>query len=130
MWKIFKCKTRRSEKCTPKNIWNFAQNKPTLIVRDITERYPEVDPMFVYEVLLKRGVFKWLSVRRDLIKLKNTWQSQVAELNRKKTKEEKGFYKALIMCRKQVRDLCHSERFRAPDFDRHAKEYLFKIMED
>ena len=116
--------------CTKKNISNFAQNKPTLIVRDITERYPEIDPLFIYEVLLKRGVFKWLAVRRDLIRLKNEWRKQVALLNRKKTKEEKGFYKALIECRKQVRNLCHSERFRAPDFDRGANRFLMEIAED
>jgi len=117
-------------KCTQKNIWNFAQNKPTLIVKDITEKYPNVDPDFIYEVLLKRGVFKWLAVRRDLIRLKDVWKKQVTDLNRKKTKEEKGFYKALIACRKQVRDLCHSERFRAPDFDRYANKFLLDIMEN
>lgn len=110
--------------CTKKTIWNFAQNKPTLVVKDIVEKYPDVDPKFIYEVLLKRGVFKWLAVRRDLIKLKDTWRNEVKTLNRKKTPEEKGYYKALIACRKQIRMLCHSERFRAPDFDSKANLFL------
>lgn len=105
-------------------IWEFAQNKPTYIVRDICEKYPNVDPDFVYEVLLKRGVFKWLAVRRDLIKLKIDWKSKVRELNRKKTDKEKGYLKALVDCKEEVRRLCHSERWRAPDFDINAKLYL------
>jgi len=32
--------------CNRKTIWNFAQNKPTYIVRDITEKYPETDSDF------------------------------------------------------------------------------------
>ena len=58
-------------KATQLNIWNFAQNKPSLIVEDIAKEYPNIDQDFIYEVLLKRGVFKWLSVRRELIKLKD-----------------------------------------------------------
>lgn len=115
-----------NEKCSRKNIWGFAQNKPTLVVKDICEKYPDVEPDFIYEVLLKRGVFKWLAVRRDLIKLKNIWKGEVRDLNRKKNKEEKGYLKALLKCRAQVRKLCHSERWTAPDFDRQANIYLIK----
>lgn len=111
-------------KVTSKNIWNFAQNKPTLIVEDIVRKYPNVDPNFVYEVLLKRGIFKWLAVRRDLIKLKNEWKNEITKLNRKKTLKEKGYYHALLKCRAQVRKLCHSERFRCPDFDSRGNQYL------
>ena len=98
-------------------------------MKDIVEKYPEVDPDFIYEVLLKRGIFKWLAVRRDMIKLKNLWRDEITSLNRKKTAEEKGFYKALLMCRGQIRTLCHSERFRAPDFDSGANQYLKRISQ-
>ena len=111
-------------KCTKETIWNFAQNKPSLVVKDITEKYPDVDPYFIYEVLLKRGIFKWLAVRRDLIKLKNIWRDKITTLNRKKTPYEKGYHKALLECRKEIRSFCHSERWRAPDFDRKANEFL------
>ena len=116
-------------KCNKKNIWMYAQNKPTLIVKDIIKKYPDVDPNFVYEVLLTRGVFKWFAVRRDLIKLKNKWCKEIIKLNRKKNVKEKGYYSALNKCRTQVRKLCHSERFRAPDFDRHANRYLNNLEE-
>jgi len=112
------------KKCTKLNIWGFAQNKPTHVVKDLKERYPDIDEDFVYEVLLKRGVFKWLSVRRDLIKLKNIWRTEITKLNRKKTQKEKGYLHALEKCRADIRKLCHSERWVAPDFDRHANEFL------
>lgn len=109
-----------------KNIWQFKQNKPSLVVDDIVNQYPNVDPDFIYHTLLKRGVFKWLTVRRKLIKLKDTWKNEIRELNRKKTDKERGYLKGLEKCRAEVRDLCHSERFVAPDIDRKAQHYLRK----
>jgi len=116
--------------CTPRTIWQFKQNKPSLVVADIVKQYPEVDPNFIYRVLLQRGVFKWLAVRRDVIKLKAEWKDEVRDLNRRKTAEERGYQKALIKCRAAVRALCHSERFRAPDFDRQANEFLERIRQN
>ena len=114
-------------KCNESTIWNFAQNKPTLIVQDIITKYPNVESDFIYKVLLQRGVFKWLSVRRDLIKLKDEIRKEITKLNGKKTIEEKGYYKALIKVRQDIRKLCHSSRWRAPDFDKSANEFLKKF---
>ena len=111
-----------------KTIWNYKQNKPSLIVKDITDKYPDICPDFLYSILLKRGVFKWLSVRRDLIRLKEEWRNIVRELcEKEKTHKEIGYLKAMEDCRKRVRKLCHSDRWRAPDFDRKANEYLRRI---
>ena len=112
-------------KPTRKNIWEFKQNKPSLIVKDIIEKYPNVDSDFIYEVLLKRGVFKWLAVRRDLIKLKDEMRNEITRLcNIKKTYKEKGYLSAIIEYRQKIRKLCHSDRWRAPDFDEKANQYL------
>lgn len=94
------------------------------MVQDITEKYPFIDPDFVYGILLKRGVFKWLAVRRKLIKLKNNWKREITELNRKKNEQEKGYLKALERCRREIRGLCHSERWQAPDSDKKAINFL------
>jgi len=115
--------------CNKKTIWNFAQNKPSLVIKDITEQYPDVDPDFIYKVLLQRGVFKWLSVRRQLIKLKITMCDEVRRLNRKKNPREKGYHEALIKCRADIRKLCHSDRWVAPDYDRGANAYLKKLTD-
>jgi len=53
-----------------RTIWHHAQNRPSLVVRDLAE-YAPAD--VVYETLLRRGVFEWLAVRRDLIRLKDRW---------------------------------------------------------
>ena len=115
----------------PGNIWNFAQNKPTLIVEDLQAF---ADPDVIYASLLRRGVFKWLAVRRDLIKLKNRWKDviKMTQNVRLKTYGEqrafyKGYQKAYEECRAEVRALCHSERWRAPDFDKKANAWLSKI---
>jgi len=105
-------------------IWMEKQNKPSLIVNDIINKYPNVNPDFIYEILLKRGIFKWLSVRRDLIKYKTILKNKITKLNRKKTLKEKGYLAGLEECRKHIRELCHSERWVAPDFDRKAIEFL------
>ena len=115
-----------------KSIWNEAQNKPTLIARDLA---PYVEADIVYESLLRRGVFKWLAVRRNLIVLKNTWKARVtASLERQKAAKdtfdfhtvdyERGYRKGIEECRAEVRALCHSERWQAPDHDRHAIRWL------
>jgi hypothetical protein len=111
-------------KLTPKNIWNERQNKPSLIVKDIKNIYPDIDEYIIYEILLRRGVFKWLAVRRELIILKNEWKETIKSLNRKKTDKEKGYLKAMENCRKQVRLLCHSERWQYPNFDSGSKIFL------
>jgi hypothetical protein len=110
----------------PQMIWNLEQNKPSLIVDDL-EQFG-VPRNVSYAILLARGVFKWLAVRRDLIKLKNVWRDRLTETYRaqenKNTEWRKGYIAAMQECRAEVRALCHSERFRAPDFDRKANEYL------
>lgn len=105
-----------------RTIWAEAQNKPTLIVRDLAAY--GIDQDVVYESLLRRGVFKWLRVRRELIRLKDTWKAEIRALNRKKSEREKGYLAAMERCRKDIRALCHSERWVAPDNDRAAMAYL------
>lgn len=111
-----------------KTIWEERQNKPSLVVRDLAHL---VDEDTVFEVLLRRGVFKWLAVRRQLIRLKDLWKGRVTqsiELQKMAVNGEvnywRGYRKAVEECRAEVRALCHGERWRAPDFDRDAKAWL------
>lgn len=118
-----------------KNIWLEKQNKPSLVVRDLAGFAPESS---IYYSLLRRGVFKWLAVRRDLIRLKDIWKSDITSTieqikEAKKVRDYKTLYqlrgqlKMLEQHRAQVRALCHSPRFRAPDNDRGAQRYLNKL---
>lgn len=122
----------------PKTIWHVRQNKPSYVVKDLS-KYVHED--IIYDSLLKRGVFKWFAVRRDLIKLKNVWRDRITRsiANQKVCKAYDkhhlahwlaGYRAATERCRKEVRDLCHSERWRAPDNDNLARYYLEKVEKE
>jgi len=107
-------------------LWHYAQNRPILIARDLEHYGVPIEATM--EILLKRGVFKWFAVRRDLIKLKDRWKAEIRDLNRKKTEREKGYLDALVRCRQQIRELCHSTRLQAPDNDRHAFAFIKEAL--
>ena len=112
-------------KVTPATIWNFKQNKPSLIVDDICSKYPEVSRDFVYETLLRRGAFKWFAVRRYLIKYKNKLRSLDRLLNiGTKSSNKRGRHAMLIKIKEDIRKLCHSERYNCPDNDSRAKLWI------
>jgi len=124
---------------TPKTIWQEKQNKPTYIVRDLSGN--GLLPDFIYAILLKRGVFKWLAVRRELIRLKNKWRDEITKtIENIQTAKKlnnynallwyRGYLKALEDCRKSVRELCHSDRWQAPDNDKKAKEFLRRLTNE
>ena len=124
------------ESLTPTGIWSIRQNKPSLVARDLEEL--GVPREMTHTILLARGVYKWLAVRRDLIKLKDTWKGRVsnaldairqakAEHNHGDLQYWRGYLKAYEEARGEVRALCHSERWRAPDFDEEAQRFLVSL---
>jgi len=64
---------------SPDNIWQYAQNRPSLICQDLEEWVPQE---VTAKVLMARGVYKWLAVRRELILLKNEWKDELTRLYR------------------------------------------------
>ncbi len=124
------------DKVTVKNIDHYKQNKISYILNDLEAL--GVDRLAGAKVLLARGVFKWLSVRRSLIKAKEMWKEleTACHLRLKKLKGQthknncydiaytRGFLAALRMCRADVRKLCHSPRWQAQDNDREAQLVL------
>ena len=121
---------------TPKGINNIEQNKPCLIASDLAALGISRDT--TYSILLGRGVFKWLAVRRDLIRLKNLWRSHITIIIEtiraaKKDGDEyhhaylKGYLKAYEECRAEIRTMCHSDRWRCPDNDAHAQDFLDRL---
>lgn len=120
-------------KLTLRGIWEIKQNKPKYIARDLL--LFGVPKEVTYAILLARGVFKWLAVRRKLIKIKNKWKEQITEIQedthkRRKTaglrylSYQKGYMAALAKCREDIRRLCHSARWQAPDYDEEAIQFL------
>ena len=106
------------------------QNHPELVVRDIEHLFSDmleyVPPIATRyrsyrHILKRRGVNKWLRVRRMLINLKDRWRERIrrehAEMAIAKSEKDwrrylvaKGRADALADCRAQVRALCHSPR--------------------
>ena len=119
----------------PDNIWNERQNKVSYVVQDLSEFAP---PDVVYTALLRRGVFKWLAVRRDIIKAKDRWKLRVTrsiQLQQQASSGidkayQRGYRKAVEECRAEVRAMCHSDRWRAPDFDGKAWHWLRSLSDN
>jgi hypothetical protein len=143
---------------TRSSIWQHRQNKPSYVVQDVISEfyriYPvELTPYVVkvlsgrlYEMLLKRGIFKWLAVRRDLIKLKNAWKTEITARQTEiasnkivirlckgtaparhaafRNQYHRGYMAAMTRCRQEVRALCHSDRWQVQDNDRDAQRWL------
>jgi len=140
--------------CHPGNIWQYRQNRPSLVAADLRRLFgvPYAASM---RIMLARGAFKWFGVRRDLIRLKNVWKAEVTEtqsevsrvrnrltilcntegsepaVQRQKVNaairqlhHARGRLSALQECRAAVRALCHGPRWQAPDNDRHAQAWL------
>ncbi len=117
---------------TKSTIWNEKQNKPSLIVNDLVEQFG-ISRDVVYEILLRRGVFKWLACREDIIRLKEDIKAELRELYIRQARtprrssrwyEQKGRIKALEQVRQRIREICHSQRWRAPRRDREAQRWL------
>lgn len=121
------------QECTPENIWNYRQNKPSRICRAL-EQYG-VPASISARILMAHGVYKWLAARRDLIRLKNVWRDDLTALYRaieagdikRGSKEHNiavGRIQELERCRSEVRTICHSERWCTPDHDEAAMQLL------
>jgi len=120
----------------PDNVWSFEQNRPTLVASDL--EVFGVPRRVSYAILCARGVFKWLAVRRDLIKLKDHYRGEVTRLltaienaraggNAPLQAELRGRLSAYAEALRDIRSLCHSDRWRAPDFDGDAWAWLKSI---
>jgi len=114
-------------KVSEQNIWQYAQNRPSLVCKDLAD-IADIATETTSKILMARGVYKWLAVRRDLIRLKNTWSTELTRLYRAIGRgtikrgspehlEAKGRIKAIEECRAAIRALCHSQRWRWPDND-------------
>ena len=120
----------------PKNINSLKQNKPKYIARDLSVF--GIPKEITHTILLARGIYKWLAVREKLIKLKNEWKDEITQLNNELQRLPKGSkerkilaerWRTLVRCREQIRELCHSTRWQAPERDKEAKEFLEKLTQ-
>ena len=113
---------KEPEHPTPENIWNFRQNHPELVVRDLAEKLnlDEYQQQIVRDSLMARGVNKWLKVRRDLIAYKKLLKHEVARIEKERVALPKWSpeRKRLLSVQNRVREirkdlktLCMTERW-------------------
>lgn len=109
---------------TPVTINNMMQNNPELIVTDAA-RYLGLNREqqdVLRQILLARGVNKWLKVRRDLIAYKKVLKHKLKEVDAQRLEaRQAGQYhkaagllaglKVLIEVRSTLRKLCHTSRW-------------------
>ncbi len=116
----------------PKGINHIEQNKPSLVARDLKRAYG-VPEAVTHAVMLARGVYKWLAVRRKLIALKNEWRDKLTKLQNEARKYPRGslerarisgYINGLTEARQAIRKLCHLTRWQAPDNDHEAQTFL------
>ena len=113
-------------KVDEKNINNFKQNKIKYLVKDFAEY--GVPEEVTREILLKRGINKWLANRMAIIHLKEKLLqdirnyldsmriiSSVVGKNNLNYKEILGRFKATNGIRQQIRKICHSSRYVFPE---------------
>ena len=112
-------------KIDKKTINNIKQNKIKYLVKDFTEC--GVSEEVTREILLKRGINKWLANRMAIIHLKDELLqyirdclglmrtiSSVEGKNSLNYKEMLGQLKATNGIRQQIRKICHSSRWQFP----------------
>ena len=121
-----KYEKRTMEQISKKQIWNYNQNLPDLVVDDLISELNiednENNRDKIYSILLKRGVNKWLMVRKLLIRLKKLYQEDIKkcqnDLNEAKRSEDYTRYsnlkikiRLLYKIREQLKLLCQSPRW-------------------
>ena len=66
---------------SPENIWNYKQNHPELVIKDLQNyNIPPYVQYIVRQSMLCRGINKGLKVRRDLIDYKKIIKHQIKQL--------------------------------------------------
>lgn len=105
-----------------KTIWNFRQNHPELVVRDLKEhlQLDEEQCDLVRKVLLARGINKWLKVRRDLIAFKKQLKHRLKAVDAERANHPKrsprhreltAELKVLMETRGILKSLCMTNRW-------------------
>lgn len=114
------------KKVNEKNINNFKQNKIKYLVKDFAGY--GVTEEVTREILLKRGINKWLANRSRIIELKDDLKIGVKycldsmRFADKLRGKQSGGYRQLVgmlfminEIRQEIRKICHSSRWQFPE---------------
>lgn len=104
------------EGLAPETINNFRQNSPELVIRDAKRMLGLNDKQceILRQILLARGINKWLKARRDIIAFKHEIKEEIKELQFRYEKwnpVHKATLKLMNKYRQRLRKICHQERW-------------------
>jgi len=91
---------------SPETINNFRQNSPELIIHDVRVLMglSKEQQNQIRDILLARGVNKWLKARREIIALKHKVRQRIKT---SQSKDEKRAYEKIL---KELKEICHQPR--------------------
>ena len=101
---------------SPQTINSFRQNTPELILRDLQRELglSDSERTVAQNVLMARGVNKWLKARRDIIHLSHATREaiKIKHLTYNKSDPvQKARLKMLVWFRSELRKICHQPRW-------------------
>ena len=116
---------------TPETINNFRQNTPELVIRDAKRMLNLNDNQCetLKQILLARGINKWLKARRDIIALKNDIKIEIKKIQENyDRKKDKTKLKLLEDFRAKLRRICHQERWVEWSADANPRKAKLKVL--
>ena len=100
----------------PSTINNFRQNTPELVIRDARRMLSlnEEQCQILRDILLARGINKWLKARRDIIRYKEKVKESIKYIQstyKKGDVAQKATLQVLNLVRRDLRIICHQSRW-------------------
>lgn len=130
------------DEISPDRLWKVDSELLSYIIHDLEEF--GVPNNVVHDILIARGVYKAFSVRRRLIRMQQTILNRIIYLKgeRKQITNKHGNSSStridyvriggeIYACEtiyNELRALCHSGRWQAPDNDKEAVDYLLSRL--
>jgi hypothetical protein len=94
-------------------IWGLRQNHPELVVQDCRREFGLTEPQCerLREILMERGVNKWLLARRQFIALKHDLKETITELQKSKQVDGRILRKTLLNVYGRMQNICKMPRW-------------------
>jgi hypothetical protein len=107
-------------------IWGLQQNHPELVVQDCRREFGlnEQQCERLREILMERGVNKWLLARRQFIALKHELKDTIRELQATKSADGRLLRKTLLHTYARMQQICKMPRW--VEWGRHVHRDMKK----
>lgn len=96
-----------------RTIWSLRQNHPELVVKDCQKEFGLTEPQCerLRQIMMERGINKWLLARRKFIALKHDMKTIIPELQKTKEVDGKMLRKEFLSVYNQMQRICKMPRW-------------------